>query len=407
MKGHAIAQAALMAITAQNVTPKAAPLSTATHTGMVIDRNITIGETVGLFYNSGDTLLRMGDVPSYSGNFWVDENNLLYTVIDNKLVVKDGLSGEVKQNSVDAYDFVVAGDGTCCAIKLRPTGDIWCVILPDGSRTEDIYLASDNDRTPSFGYRNGFIGICQGTLGSWNGVESFLYTSKGEFIYELDHGDALSASAPIVLPINEKTLTYTQNSLSMYLNYALCSVVTATIDDCRGYDPWDGYNVWRQYNGSTNRWLGADQSFVYVQADLFDEETGEYMGSPIGRISIGSHYVDVVRTESDVSYGGGDSAGTIIRRSGTDGNYTYQVYDLEAMQPIYTDVSLSLGSFPKIRQNDGYIWIDGNGVYQKRPNGWLMYPTSEYDKTDMTRIYGYSIRNTKIGQDGKAIVLFE
>jgi hypothetical protein len=81
--------------------------------------------------------------------------------------------------------------------------------------------------------------------------------------------------------------------------------------------------------------------------------------------------------------------------------------DLTTMSEIYGDILTNIPDSPLIRENDGFIWITGMGVYQKTPNGWLMYPTSEYPRDDDNQLLGYAIRNVKVGNEGLAIVLFE
>ena len=197
---------------------------------------------------------------------------------------------------------------------------------------------------------------------------------------------------------------YAEDSLGAYLNNRITRVYYSTPFDSIGKSPWEGYDV--SNPNSTNQWLGADQSYIYVRANTYEGDV--YTGSPIGRVPIGSYAVEIIRIEGDdISYGVGDGAGTAVVQYTSGGNVVCQLFDLRTMHTVYTDVELSLSTRTKIRQNDGYIWIDGNGVYQKLPNGWLMYPTSVYDKYDLSRIYGYAIRNTKVGREGKAIILFE
>lgn len=420
MNKATLTQATLLALTMQNQAFKVAPLSRATHSGMCINRNITVGETVGLYYNGGGSLLRMGDVPGYTNDFWVDDDNRLYTIdtTNNRLIVKDGLSGETLDDTIDAYGFVVAGTRTCCAFKSSQDENEWVVILPDGTMSDPISILSSHNWTPSFGFRNGIIGVCVGSSGSWDGTDAYTYTAKGQYLNTLQKGQSLGDSDVLVLPINETTIGYAHNHLGPWLNQGISDYAIASTTGFVTHDMWgeSGYSVF--YQGTSNKWLGADQSYIYVSARHYlddpdegiSEWTDEYY---TGRISIENYNgLELLDTEiSDASpYGYGNEStqkGTIVHTITMDGSTNRTILDLSAMTEIYTDVLTNIPSNPSIRENDGFIWISGMGVYQKTPNGWLMYPTSEYPRNDDNQLLGYAIRNVKVGQEGLAIVLFE
>lgn len=407
--------AAMLALTKQNMAFKLAPLSTATHSGMCINRNITVGETVGLYYNAGGSLLRMGDVPGYTNDFWVDDDNRFYTIdtTNHRLIVKDGLSGETLDDTIDAYDFSVAGTKTCCAFKSSENENEWVVILPDGSKSDPISILSSHNYSPSFGYRNGIIGVCVGTTGSWDGVDAYTYTSTGLYLATMQKGRELGASCPLVLPISEAAVVYSINHMGAYLNFGINDYALASVTGYQTHDMWEesGYSVF--YQGTSNMWLGADQSYIYVSARHYDEENSEWTNEYYtGKISIDNYAgIELLRTEiSDASLYWQASAtqkGTIVHTI-TDGQSVNRtMLDLTTMSEVYGDVLTNIPSNPLMSENDGFIWIGGVGVYQKTPNGWLMYPTSEYPKNDDNQLLGYAIRNVKIGNEGLAIVLFE
>lgn len=408
--------AAMLALTKQNMAFKLAPLSTATHSGMCINRNITVGETVGLYYNGGGSLLRMGDVPGYTNDFWVDDDNRLYTIdtTNHRLIVKDGLSGETLDDTIDAYGFSVAETQTCCAFKSSQDENEWVVVMPDGSKSAPIHILSANNRPPSFGYRNGIIGVCVGTTGSWVGVDAYTYSSTGQYLATMQHGGELGASAFLVSPISENAIGYGLDGLTAFWNYRYSSYAVASTTGYSANDMWAEYSV---VSGSTSsQWIGADQSYIYVSARHYlddpdegiSEWTDEYY---TGRISIENYNgLELLDTEvSDASpYGNGSTQkGTIVHTITLDGSTNRTILDLATMTEIYTDVLTDIPSNPSIRENDGFIWISGMGVYQKTPNGWLMYPTSEYPRNDDNQLLGYAIRNVKVGNEGLAIVLFE
>lgn len=411
--------AAMLALTKQNMAFKLAPLSTATHSGMCINRNITVGETVGLYYNGGGSLLRMGDVPGYSGDFWVDDDNRFYTYdgTNHKLVIKDGLSGETLNDTIDAYGFIVAGTRTCCAYKSSQDEKEWVVILPDGSMTAPIHLLSERTNTPTIGYRNGIIGICIGT-NNWGGIESYTYSATGQYLNTMNKGNELSPDAKLVIPINEYAICYTCDSLSVFINNYLSRLAFASTTSYALHDMWSesGYSVYHQ--GSSSYWIGTDHSYIYVFARHYlddpdagiSEWTDEYY---TGRISIDQYNgVEVLRTEISDSepyqqFNASTQKGTTVHNISSGGINNRIMIDLSTMSEIYGDVLSNIPASPLVRENDGFIWISGLGVYQKTPNGWLMYPTSEYPRNDNNQLLGYSIRNVKIGNEGLAIVLFE
>ena len=410
--------AAMLALTKQNMAFKLAPLSTATHSGMCINRNITVGETVGLYYNAGGSLQRMGDVPGYTNDFWVDDDNHFYTIdtTNHRLIVKDGLSGETLDDTIDAYGFSVAGTKTCCAFKPSEDENEWVVILPDGSMSAPIHILSSHDATPDFGYRNGIIGICVGTSGFWDGVDAYTYTAAGQYLNTMQKGRELGAGCPLVLPISETAIVYAINHLGAFFNYSINDYALASVTGYQTHDMWEdgGYSV--SYHGTSNVWLGADQSYIYVSARHYlndpdegiSEWTDEYY---TGKISI-DHYDGIELLETEISDASiysqhATQKGTIVHTITNGQSVNRTMLDLTTMSEVYGDVLTSIPNNPLMSENDGFIWISGMGVYQKTPNGWLMYPTSEYPRNDDNQLLGYAIRNVKIGNEGLAIVLFE
>lgn len=410
--------AAMLALTKQNMAFKLAPLSTATHSGMCINRNITVGETVGLYYHGGDSLLRMGDVPGYTNDFWVDDENRFYTYdsTNHRLIIKDGLSGETLDDTIDAYDFSVAGTKTCCAFKSSQDENEWVVILPDGSKSAPIDILSSHNDSPSFGYRNGIIGVCVGTTGSWDGIDAYTYTPTGQYLATMQKGRELGASCPLVLPISETAIVYATNHLSAFFNYGINDYAVASVTGYQAHDMWaeSGYSV--SYQGTSNVWLGADQSYIYVSARHYmndhDEGIAEWTDEYYtGKISI-DHYDGIELLETEISDASiysqrATQKGTIVHTITNGQSVNRTMLDLTTMSEVYGDVLTSIPNNPLMSENDGFIWISGMGVYQKTPNGWLMYPTSEYPRNDDNQLLGYAIRNVKIGNEGLAIVLFE
>lgn len=86
---------------------------------------------------------------------------------------------------------------------------------------------------------------------------------------------------------------------------------------------------------------------------------------------------------------------------------TAKLYEVSTMMQLYENELPSVSSSGNVRENEHFIWIPGNGVYQKVALGWLMYPTATYPRSAPYGKLGYAYRNAKIGSNGLAIVLFE
>jgi hypothetical protein len=230
-------------------------------------------------------------------------------------------------------------------------------------------------------------------------------------LHTLQKGGQLAASASLVLPLNENTVGYAVDSLSAWTNYHVSAYAIASTTGYNVSDMWQGYPVYNY--GSSNGWLGADQSYIYVFAHHYDSEIQEWTDEYyIARISIDAYDgLELLRTEtSDTAPFSSLKAtqkGTIVQSITSGGITNRTMIDLSTMSEVYTDVLTNIPGNISIRENDAFIWIDGMGVYQKTPNGWLMYPTSEYPRNDDNQLLGYAIRNVKIGNEGLAIVLFE
>ena len=403
----------MLALTKQNMAHKVAPLSTATMQGIVINRNITVGETVCCYYNDSGELTRLGDIPPHNGNFFVDENNRLYYFQDGKVHVIDGLSGHV-QEEIDAYEFSVPNGGECCAYRITDSReeDIWIVALPDGSRvTIDIPVGSQSGHT--FGYRNGVIGIACNN-GFYSGIT--LYTYCNGQLHELTGQGNLTA-ADHVYPINETTVAVDIRGLSyfwnvLYRRYAVSSDLGMLVYE----DPWNagGYVTVAE----DTQTIGADQSYVYQIAGIYEEVEIDEQGTTekvfqyyaFGRWSIDDYSgVEILETFTDprTYYGPNTPWGNMIYQETVNEETVRQMIDISTRQPVYVNELPDPPATSLVRENEAYIWIEGMGVYKKTPLGWLMYPTSSYPRSSPWGKLGYSIRNTKIGRNGLAIVLFE
>lgn len=423
MTDKSIAQAALIALTMQNINQRVAPLSTATMQGTVINRNIKIGETVCCYYNDSGELTRLGDIPAHTGDFFIDENNKMYYVEDNKLHIVDGFSGYVYSDSIDAYGFTVAGAGTLAAFKSASDSQTWRVIYPNGEMSGEIVIP-DQDNAFSFGYRNDVLAIVQYTgRGQYlYGMDVYTYTREGGFIAKLPHLGNQRARPHVIVPINPYCVgVVAVFGVGLY-DVSYYRYFVFTLNEVTEYYPWYGYDTtsgsWISFSYNES-YIGADQSYIYTGAILHEDVeveggTTEHIvtGYAYGRFSI-EHYnglelLDNRQYRVDY-YGPSTPYGSVIRRRYTDNeNYVLEMVDVSTLELLYQNELLTLSaSANTIRENEGWIWIVGSGVYQKTRLGWLMYSTSSYPKTAPWGKLGYSIRDTNIGKNGLAIVLFE
>ena len=401
MNNATLAQATLLALTMQNQAFKVAPLSTATREGLCINRNIGQGETVGLVRNTGGSLLRIGDIPSYhSSGFWIGDNNQFYTLLNNRMVVKDGLTGNVIYTGSDNYTMLnIAGDDSCCAYGTPSSGsgiDEWTVILPDGTEVS-VEIEQYNHRL-GIGYRNGLIGVCSAK--NLSTIQVRLYTAAGNLLQTYDYVTHRDTIPYFVIPLNQTTVAVYSDAKYMHI-----------IGSGGGetHDVWDEYSV----TANDSSWLGADQSYVYAYAPIYDSEqritTDEYLTA---RIPIGETTLEIIADEQEISYlrfgnNRATSRGTVAKAHVVNGETITGLYSLPIADWIYSDVSFTQEGNTIIKENDIYIWISWSGVYMKTPQDWLMYPTSVYPRNDDDQILGYALANYKVGQNGLAIVLFE
>lgn len=410
MNNATLAQATLLALTMQNQAFKVAPLSTATMSGMCINRNIAVGETVCCYYNDEEQLLRVGNVPSYSGNYFVDDNNLVYSRNQDRLIIKNGLSGDIIDDTIDAYDFIVYAGGACAAYRMN-SGDIdetWKVILPDGTITENEIVVPYQSvaRHHTFGYRNGIIGLFFQTSSTTASVKTF--TANGTPIAELKGPRGVYPNADVVCPINSTTVCCLTWPGALWDEY--CYYTIHTLNDYTAIRPWADLVITSGHVDEVTC-LGVDQSYIYAVVQYFEEVDGQYesAGFLVSKLEIDDYSRMDMQTYQDTRtwYSMSSSKGSIIQKLTVNGETVTRMLDLSTLEQIYEDDLQSLPETSQVRENDGWIWIPGSGVYQKRKSGWLMYSTDEYPRSSPWGKLGYAIRNVKVGQEGLAIVLFE
>ena len=429
--------AAMLALTKQNMAFKLAPLSTAQMQGQVINRNIAVGETVVCWMNNSGELARVGDVPAHNGDFFVDDNNLMYyqkgssgTEADNRLVVCNALSGDIISDSDVCLRFVLSGDNQVAAYCIEESYDEpryskWIVIYKDGTRSREIirnralYTGQSSPRysiSYRFGYRNGVLAVCSGTSGTY-GFAVSTYTKDGTLVNDLVAGRAIYPGGEVICPINNSTVCIAQTAATAFWNVTYTRVDYYTTIGITSYDPTEGY---LSQDGQQVRWIGTDQVYCYIAIRICENvaeegQTAEYVWLDqwdILRVAIDSYSVEKIKTIFGVlsypySYTSGASPfGHIIQEITVGGDTVRSMIDISTMTDVYTG-DLSNLPMTQIQENVGWIWIPDKGIYQKTPLDWLMSATGEYPRSSPWGKCGYAIGDYKVGQNGLAIVLFE
>lgn len=420
--------AAMLALTKQNMAFKIAPLSTQRFSGMVIDRNIAPGDTVVIYYNDSGELTRVGDIPTHAGDFFIDDNNKMYYVQDNKLHIVDGLSGSVYSESIDAYNFRVYAAGNCAAFQSQvhessEDNYVWRVIFPDGVISGEITIPDNS--TPyqtNFAYRNGVLALVlqRGVDSYAYGLKIYTLTQDGNFVAQLMDANYSRAVVHVLTPINFNAVGIAFSHGAGFYDNTWYRYLISTNVGLSDFHPWEGYDTSTPSTVGTNThesFIGADQNYIYTRATLYEEiEEGEQTvkvisGYAYARFSIENYDGIEILDESETdwnSYAPPTPYGSMIRRREIGEEYVVDMIDASTLEQLYANEHLTLTAASNtIRENDGWIWIVGSGVYQKTQIGWLMYPASTYPKSAPWGKLGYSIGKYKIGEIGTAIVLFE
>lgn len=409
-------QATLLALTKQNVSQKAAPLSTQLMTGMVINRNIGMGEPVVCYYNDSGELLRVGNVPNHAGDFFVDENNRMYYRDNGILMIRDGLSGEIIGDTTLAYDYKVANGGVCAAYRTSAEANSWRVILHDGEISAE--MTFDFTQTPGFGYRNGIIAVywSSGTYGGEKGLRT--YTQSGNLLSDIQIPNEPRQQIVYAAPINQNTVgiqfLYGVGFFDITVGrYAICSAQSYEV-----YNPWDGYDTSTGSGGSTvfhEDFHGYDQAYFYTGAQIYEEVEGEkvhvktlFARHGIDRYTGIEEIKEYVPQQDPVFYTPPTPYGNFIQQTiNADDEIVRTMIDINTMTPHYLADLPNLPGTSAVRENAGWIWIDGYGVYQKTWLGWLMYASSTYPRSAPWGRLGYAVGSANIGEMGRAIVVFE
>lgn len=389
--------AAMLALTKQNMAQRMGPNSTALMQGMVINNNIVAGDTVCCYYNDSGNLLRVGDCPSSDG-FFVDEENRMYDYNNGYIRIRDGLSGYVYDDeSVPAYGFRVIGGGACCAFKVSDSTNQWRFFHPDGT-SADIALPGSID---TVGYRNGLISV--GYKTDRYTAKITIYRKNGELVGTLADWPltyVVDTDVAYTIPINENAAIGFARIYAMSANYT----VTARVSSISAVtlDLFPDYMVY----GGVYSYLGYDQSYFYGLARLASEvDPSEPLDDWVlirwsiddfdGPEEVGEYYTEPSFYSPPTQWG------SLI--ANIDGSN--RLYEISTMTQLYGLTGLPGTSL--VRENEAFLWIYGSGVYQKTGLGWLMYPTAVYPRSAPYGKLGYSLRNTNIGKNGLAIVLFE
>lgn len=425
--------ATMLALTKQNMAFKLAPLSTAQMQGQVINRNIAVGETVVCWMNNSGELTRVGEVPTHNGDFFVDDNNLMYykkgsndTEADNRLVVCNALSGDIISDSDICLRFVLSGDNQVAAYCIEegydPNYSKWVIIFKDGTRTQEItrnralYTSDIAPRyaiTYRFGYRNGVLAVSDSYD---DGMNISTYNQAGTLLNNLANYSAVDPGGDVICPINDSFVCVCETYLTVFWNVQRCAVVYHSLSGRTVYNPIEDY----PYAGSYPQYyiIGADQVYCYIAVRICENiaeegQPAEYVWLDewdILRVAIDRYNVEKIDTINGVlSYPYSIKVspfGHIIQQVESGGTTVRTMIDITTWNSVYVD---ALGELPltTIQENTGWIWIPNKGIYQKTPLDWLMSATGEYPRSSPWGKCGYAIGDYKVGQNGLAIVLFE
>lgn len=411
MNSAMLTQATLLALTMQNQAQKVSPNGTARLQGTVINRNIYPGDTVCGYYNEvGNELLKVAEMPSLSGNYFVDDKNLLYSRSGDKLVVKQGITGEIVDDTIDAYDFIVKRSDGFCAYKTDNENNNWTLIFFDGSR-QTIELPFT--QSPIIGYRNGIVAAAPYKT---YGFRTYVYRN-GELVNTLANITGGSTSFPyptVLIPISESRVAvivtstyglYTQERITYQMIVTPEAVVASTFIGNLWYNPSPNLDNYWTY-------LGRSESHMYFRARNHDPENNRlYLDEwIIAEIQIEEYQVDWWTSYEYPfgSYGECTTYGNLIVSWTESEVETRSVFNLPSHVVVYANEDINpISSARNLTENGGWIWIQGCGVYQKKPRGWVIYPTSVYPKSEPYGRLGYAVRAAKVGSIGDAIVLFE
>lgn len=422
MKNSTLAQATFLALTRQNVTQKRGPLSTYTVQAICIQRNIRAGETVIVQRNNDGEINRLSDMIALSGTaFFVDTKNRIYDNVGNNLRIRDGLSGEVLDQGQMAYEFVV-DVGVMGHCIMRPADNdnygIWQFTFDDGTSTKPITLPYTGTRLPKFGYRNGVLAIANS---SQSRCDVWTYSKTGNFLYALTRCNiAQWPTIKWVIPINQSAVgVCVDGTIGGIFYQAGVDYYAVTYPD-----HFDNYgHMYGVYHGTSDRassagtYLGHDQNYVYTYHQLHDPEDAsvlldeyvtcrfnidDYAGAEtLERFETARTYATTAAT-SLISYYYRDEdskyCGVVVRRSTMS-----TVYDGEL--DVIPASSLS-GAQIRIMENDGYLWDNISGLYQKTALGTVMWPSSIYPKTSPFGQLGYALYSVTVGSIGEAVILF-
>lgn len=418
MTNEQLMYAAILALTPQNQAFKLAPLSTQTMQGVVINRNIAVGETVVCWENSGGELTRVGDVPPFEGTkyFVNDKNQMFYKKQNEDILVEcNALTGEIVDETEECYRWVVSGDGQCAAWCNEYDDDgrwsKWYVLYKDGNLSRNIRLERGLHTTgfPSypyifgFGYRNGILAIAHSDTDS-SGQIVTTYTQDGMELYTLAFDGSIYPSFDIICPINEQLVCIFETTATAIYNYNQARVFYFDTFQVGTIDPIAEYG---SYQGVQVRWIGTDGVYCYLAVRIYSEGVWQDEWD-ILKFGIDAYSKSKIKTiYGELSYGGTASTfGHVVQQVVNNGSTTREMIDISTMNQAF---AADLPDPPRtyIQENNGWIWIPDSGVYQKTPLDWLMMPSGEYPRDEPWGKCGYAIGNYKVGQNGLAIVLFE
>lgn len=428
MDNKRLAYGAMLALTRQNVMPKPAPLSTAQASGTCVDRSIKAGETVVLTYNEVDSLYRLGDCPPVSMTagygYFVDEKNRMYDRYSDGsgryyLRVRNGIDGDEIAERIQLYDYNSWSIGYECAAYCVGDGNEWHVITKDGDLSGPIYPEVQM-WNHSWGYRNGVIALASPARSGSTGLKVYTYALDGTKKREL--ADISMSGAAVVCPTS-----YDAVAILGYLGLISGQVLLIGITNANystTYSPFEGYNTMYVGGGSATQYsspCGADQAYMYAKCRLVEPPDPEIPGDTYKLLD---EWI-IVKAGYD-SWQGAELVQHFYGEEPSLSNITVEGIGLYNVRNVETGITSDtilvnaaslaqayaqdvpiVSSGAGIRENAGYLWISNMGVYRKTASGWSMAPTSVYPREAPWGKLGYALHDVRLGELGKAIVLFE
>lgn len=373
------------------------PNATTRMTGRVINANVAKGDTVHCYYGTVPELTRIADMPAFSTDFWVNDDNEIYDFNNGKIRIRDGFTGEVIDESADAYDFMVLSGGGCCAYKVDSSTQTWKFYMQDGTSSGNILVPTMNKAA----YRNRLVSVMRN--GGQSQVFSYVIDLSAGTYTSLKTITGYASYTPIIMaPISSTSAMAVINVLGTQASNHVVYLLTTSAATTLGV--WNNYHVKRNY--TSMGFPGSDDDYFYAWARLYsDDDTTALDQWIVVRWSVDNYTTTeeiAVYTSQPTFYGVPTPYSSIEASVGSG----IGIYDVSTMEHLYEYSLPTVSESGIIRENADYIWISTDGVYRKSAEGYVMYPTTEYPLSSPYGRLGYAVDDYGVGETATAIVLF-